>query len=135
MAFGMLVASIGGSLIQGIAGSKAAGQSAEDALENIRLQNKKELHDRMSELRNQAFDRGSNRVSAGVSGLDVSSFADVFASNEIDDQRDLEALRFNSNLIKRGFERDRQNARAAGQSALIDAGFDIGSSILSFKKD
>ena len=132
MGFGLgIVASIGGSLLGSIGASKAGKQSARDALENIRLNNQKLQHDRLALMKDQAFDRGLNRVSAGASGLDVSSFQDVFGSNEINDQLDLEALRFDSNLRERSFQRDRRNAQAQSSAAFIGGIADIGTSLLS----
>ena len=130
MAWFGIAASIGGSLLSGISGRKGAKQSAKDAKENAKLELEKLRRDTLTQLHEQAYERGAFRVSAGGSGLDTSSFSDLFDSNEILNQLDLENMKFNSNLIQRGFRRDASNARQQGKTATNAMFADIGTSLL-----
>ena len=125
-----IAASIGGSLLSGLSGRKAGKQSAKDAKENARLELEKLRRDTLTQLHEQAYERGAFRVSAGGSGLDTSSFSDLFDSNEILNQLDLENLKFNSALIQRGFERDRRNANQQAKNALLGGFINAGTSLL-----
>ena len=130
MAWFGVAASIGGSLLSGISGRKAGKQSAKDAKENAKLELEKLRRDTLTQLHEQAYERGAFRVSAGASGLDTSSFSDLFDSNEILNQLDLENLKFNSALIQRGFERDRRNASQKAKNALLGGFVDAGTTLL-----
>lgn len=129
MGFGVALA-IGGSLIKAFSGRKAGQQSARDAKEASALEREKFARDKVAVLHDQAFSRGVNRVDAAVSGLDARSFEDVFESNEVVNQLDLENLRFNSREVQRGFERDRRNAKTASRSAVIGGIAEIGTTLI-----
>lgn len=124
---------IGSSILGALSSRDQAKQSGRDARENIKLTNEKFQRDKLALLHDQAFARGTNLTDAGGSGLDVSSFQDVFDSNELVNQLDLEQLRFNNEMTKRGFERDKSNASQAARNAVIGGIASVGSGLIGFK--
>lgn len=129
MGFGIALA-IGGSILNAMSSRSAANSAKGDARENARLEEERFQHDKVILLKDQAFERGQNIIQAGASGLDASSFSDVFSSNEINNQLDLEAIRLNSNMAQRVFSRQASNARTAGQAAIIGGITDIGTALI-----
>ncbi len=116
-------ATAGGQLYSGIAGNKAAKENASALEQQAELRKEKGEYDVAEATRRHVRDAGTKQAAAAATGIDVQSFADIFADDSAESALEVSAIRYGANADAYNIQRNAASTRTSGKNGMVASVF------------